>query len=247
MDVGKSKTEQGVCGGFPATHWSLVDAAVGRGPAPREEALEKLCGDYWYPLYAFARRSGSSASDAEDLTQGFFLKLLENDSLSDVDREKGKLRTFLLTAFRRYQANEWRRGNAIRRGAGKVITISELEGLEKRYANARPELTAEELFDRQWALALLGKVLADLELDFSESGKAREYEVLKGVLTADRGELDYVRLAKSLETSEGAARVAAHRLRKKFRQRFRLEITQTLEEGADLSEELSYLAKVLAG
>jgi len=193
------------------------------------------------------RWSGTSASHAEDLTQGFFLRLLAQDTLADVAREKGKLRTFLLTAFRRYQANEWRKDQAIRRGGGMVVSFSEIENFEKKYANARPSLTAEELFDRQWALALLTKVLNDLEREFLEAGKEMEYEALKGVLMADRGTIDYAELAQSLNSTEGAAKVAAHRLRKKFRQRFRAEIAETLEPGMDLSDEVTYLAKVLAG
>jgi RNA polymerase sigma factor (sigma-70 family) len=238
-----SKTSGG--SGFPATRWTLVNEAVSSGTSS-EEALEKICQDYWYPLYAFARRSGSSASDAEDLTQGFFVQLLEKGWLSDADRAKGKLRTFLLTAFRRFQANEWRCGMAARRGGGKVMLMSDLEGVEERYADAQPGLTPEELFDRQWALAILAKVVEGLEKEFSDSGRQGDYEVLKSVLMADRGELNYAELAEALETSEGAARVAAHRLRKRFRQRFRHAIEETLDEGADLSEEMAFLAKVLA-
>ena len=243
----RSEASRGTTGGsgFPVTRWTLVNDAVGIGTSS-QDALEHLCRGYWYPLYAFARRSGSSAADAEDLTQGFFAQLLEKDWLSDADQAKGKLRTFLLTAFRRFQANEWRRGQALRRGSGKVISLSELEGLEERYATARPGLTAEKLFDRQWALALLRRVLEGLESEFAEDGKARDYEILKGVLMAERGELNYGELAAALGTSEGAARVAAHRLRKRFRQSFRTLIAGTLDEGADLSAELNYMAEVLA-
>lgn len=239
---GRTKAESG----FPVTRWTLVNQAVGAGTTS-QEALEKLCRDYWYPLYAFARRSGSSAPDAEDLTQGFFEQLLQKAWLSDADRAKGKLRTFLLTAFRRYQANEWRRGSASRRGGGQMVMFSELDGVEERYADARPGLSAEELFDRQWALTLLGRTLESLAQEFSDAGKEREYEVLKDVLMAERGELDYAKLAGDIGVSEGAARVAAHRLRKRFRQRFRATVAGTLEEGEDLSEEMAYLVQVLAG
>lgn len=232
--------------GFPATRWTLVHEAVGTGTSSLE-ALEKLCRAYWYPLYAFARRSGTPAPDAEDVTQGFFEAMLEKGWLSDADRGRGKLRTFLLTAFKRYQANEWRRGRASRRGGGKVALFSEIDGLEERYAEARPGLSAEELFDRQWALALLARVLGDLEEEFAEGGKQDDYAVLKDVLMAERGELNYSEIAAELGTTDGAARVAAHRLRKRFRQRFRSAIAATLDEGADLSDEMAFLARVLAG
>jgi len=230
---------------FPVTRWTLVDAAAS-SKNESKEALGTFCQSYWYPLYAFARRSGFSAPDAEDLTQGFFMRLLEKSWLSDADRTKGKLRTFLLIAFRRFQTNEWRHGMALQRGGGKVMVMSDLEGVEDRYAGAQPGLTAEELFDRQWALALLGNVLESLEKEFSDNGKQKDYDVLKGVLMADHGELNYAELAETLETSEGSARVAAHRLRKKFRQRFRHAIEETLEEGESLSEEMAFLAKVLS-
>ena len=245
MDGGELEHKTRFQPGFPVTRWTLVNEAVGTGTTS-QEALDSLCRDYWYPLYSFARRSGSSAPDAEDLTQGFFILLLEKGWLSDADRAKGKLRTFLLTAFRRFQANEWRKVSAQRRGGGKVVPMSELEGLEARYAHAHPGLTPEELFDRQWALALLGRVLGSLEREFSDNGKAHEYEILKGVLMAERGELNYPELAEALGTSEGAARVAAHRLRKTFRRRFREVILGTLEDGADLSAEMNFMAKVLA-
>ncbi|HKK17437.1 MAG TPA: sigma-70 family RNA polymerase sigma factor [Opitutales bacterium] len=234
-----------VHGAFPVTRWTLVQHAVGEGSGSKA-ALESLCRNYWYPLYSYARRSGVPAADAEDLTQGFFALLLEKGWLADADQAKGKLRTFLLTAFRRFQTNEWRKASTQRRGQGKVIPMAELEGIEERYADAHPGLSAEELFDRHWALALLRNVLENLESEFAAAGKAREYDSLKGVLMADRGELNYSKLAEALGTSEGAARVAAHRLRKKFRRRFREAISATLDEDADLTEEMVFMAKVLA-
>ena len=229
--------------GFPATRWSLVDLASGTDGG---EALERLCRAYWYPLYAFARRSGQPAADAEDLTQGFFQKLLEKHWLADAEREKGRLRTFLLTAFRRYMANQWRHDQAERRGGGWKRIDWELADGEQRYARTNADALPEELFDRQWALAVMERTLARLQAEFTERGRGDHFDELKAVLMLEKGAIDYAALAQRLETTEGAARVAVHRLRKRFRLRFREEVALTLEEGEDLDEELQYLARVLA-
>jgi RNA polymerase sigma-70 factor (ECF subfamily) len=229
--------------GFPATRWSLVDLASGTGGS---EALERLCLAYWYPLYAFARRSGQNPADAEDLTQGFFQKLLEKNWLADAEREKGRLRTFLLTAFRRYMANEWRRDHTDRRGGGWTKVAWEHAEGEVRYSNSRTDEQAEELFDRQWALAVMEQTLDGLQHEMEQRGKSDHFEELKCVLMLEKGAIDYAVLAERLGMKEGAVRVAVHRLRKRFRLRFREEVALTLEEGEDLGEELQYLACVLA-
>lgn len=233
----------GSAAGFPATRWSLVDLASG---AEDGEALERLCRVYWYPLYAFARRSGQSPADAEDQTQGFFQKLLEKDWLAAADRDKGRLRTFLLTAFRRYMANEWRRDRAEMRGGGwRRVDWDEAEG-ERRYANSQADVRPEDLFDRQWALAVMERTLAGLQEEFEQRGKREHFEQLKSVLMLEKGAIDYAPLAERLGMKEGAVRVAIHRLRKRFRLQFREEVALTLEEGEDLDEELRHLAQVLA-
>lgn len=237
----KRTSESGA--GFPATRWSLVELASGTGSG---EALERLCHAYWYPLYAFARRSGQNSADAEALTQGFFLKLLEKGWLADAEREKGRLRTFLLTAFRRYIANEWRRDRAEMRGGGwKRMDWDEAEG-ERRYISARADVRPEDLFDRQWALALMERTLAGLQEDFEQRDKREHFEELKAVLMLEKCAIDYAVLAERMDMKEGAARVAVHRLRKRFRTRFRDEVALTLEEGEDLEEEMQFLARVLA-
>lgn len=230
--------------GFPTTQWSLVDLASG---AQGEKALERLCREYWFPLYAFARRSGQNPADAEDLTQGFFQKLLENRWLADAERGKGRLRTFLLTAFRRYMANEWRRESTQARGGGWRRLDWESADGEQRYAVANADARPEDLFDRQWALAVIERTLVGLREEFVQRGKLDHFDVLKAVLMLERGAIDYAALAERLDMKEGAARVAVHRLRKRFRMRFRDEVALTLEQGADLEEELQHLACVLAG
>jgi RNA polymerase sigma-70 factor (ECF subfamily) len=221
-----------------------VDLAAGSAGS---EALGQLCRAYWYPLYAFARRSGQKPADAEDLTQGFFQKLLEKHWLSDVEQAKGRLRTFLLTAFRRYMANEWRRETAQARGGGWNRVDWEYADGELRYAKSRENVRPEELFERQWALAVIERTLASLGEEFEQRGKRKDFDELKPALVLAQGAIDYAALAKRLEMTEGAARVAVHRLRKRFRARFRDEVALTLEQGEDLEEELQHLARVLAG
>jgi DNA-directed RNA polymerase specialized sigma24 family protein len=228
------------------TRWSVVDAAACGTRHAADEALERICRDYWYPLYAFARRSGHSADDAKDLTQGFFASLLDKRWLAAADREKGRLRTFLLTAFRRFMAKEWRRIRAEMRG-GRVTTVPlDGEGAENRYAVASVEMPADELFDRQWALTMMERTIGGLKGEFAQAGRAEHFQLLKGTLMADRGGVDYAGLAGPLAMNEGAVRVAVHRLRKRFRARFREEVERTLAEGEDVDDELRYLARVLA-
>lgn len=231
--------------GFPATRWSIVDAAAHADHDTSVEALERLCRDYWYPLYAFARRSGHSAEDAEDLTQGFFAVLLGRGWLAAVDREKGKLRTFLLTAFRRFMAKEWRRTRAEQRGGRVTMVPLDEAGAENRYAAARVEMPAEAVFDRQWALTLMERAISGLQREFVQVGKAQHFELLKGCLMAPRGSIDYAALAEPLAMNEGAVRVAVHRFRKRFRVRFREEVERTLADGETVEEELRYLAGIL--
>jgi DNA-directed RNA polymerase specialized sigma24 family protein len=232
--------------GFPVTRWSVVNAAAEGDTRASGEAMEKLCRDYWFPLYAFARRSGQSAADAKDLTQGFFALLLEKDWLATADRKKGKLRTFLLTAFRRFMAKEWRRSQAEMRGGQVAILSWEEADAENRYAASRVEIPAEEIFDRQWALTLMERTISGLRNEFNQAGKAEHFELLKATLMSPRGAIDYAEMAVPLAMNEGAVRVAVHRLRKRFRALFREEVARTLAEGQDVDEELRYLARVLA-
>jgi RNA polymerase sigma factor (sigma-70 family) len=232
---------------FPATRWSLV-LAVARKDAPESAAaLEALCRAYWYPLYAYVRRRGQSPHDAQDLTQEFFSRLLAKRWLDSADREKGKLRTFLIVALKNFMSNEWRRASAQRRGGGQPSVPFDAEFAESRYA-ADDSLKggADDAFDREWALTLLNLTVSRLEAEFAAAGKPGNFGVLKGCLLADRGELDYAALARRLGGSEGAARVAVHRLRKRFREIYREEISQTLAGGADLDGELRHLAAALA-
>ena len=232
---------------FPPTRWSVVLAAA-RQPSPESaSALEAICRSYWYPLYAYVRRSGQSAHDAEDLTQEFFCRLLEKRWLETADPGKGRLRTFLIVALKHFMANEWRRASAQRRGSGQVSVPMDTAFAESRYAAAPAgSLPADETFDQQWALTLLDLTVSRLRAEFAAAGKPGDFTALKDTLIAAHGAIDYAAVAAQLGVSSGAARVAVHRLRKRFREIFREEISQTLAEGANLEEEVRYLAAALA-
>jgi len=231
---------------FPNTRWSVVLAATQQPSPESAAALEALCRAYWYPLYAYVRRCGQSPHDAQDLTQEFFRRLLEKRWLDAADRERGKLRTFLIGALKHFMSNEWRRASAQRRGGGLAHVQFDTALAESRYAaDPSARLAADETYDRQWALTLLDLTLNRLEGEFVTAGKAVDFAALKSCLLAGHGAIDYAAVAAQLGVNEGAARVAVHRLRKRFREIYREEISQTLAGGADLNLELQQLAAAL--
>ena len=224
----------------------MQDAADTASPEAAH-ALEEICQSYWFPLYAYIRRRGCTAEDAEDLTQDFFQQLLTHRWLKDVDRTKGKLRAFLITALKRFMANEWRRASAQKRGGGAHPLSLDSRIAESRYAaSGHSPLEAEALYDRQWALTLLDLTLQKLENEYTVAGKKELFRALKSGLVMAREALNYSALAEQLDMTEGAVRVAVHRLRKRFRELYRNEVVQTLPVGADLEDELRHLAQSLA-
>jgi RNA polymerase sigma factor (sigma-70 family) len=230
---------------FPNTRWSVVLAA--RQPTPESaDAMESICRAYWQPLYTYVRRCGKSPHDAQDLTQEFFYRLIEKRWLDAADSEKGKLRTFLIVALKRFMLNEWDKLSAQRRGGGQLHGQIDTAFAESRLAADSQTLAPDEAYDQQWALTLLELTLNRLRAEFAATGKASEYDALKPCLLAVRGAIDYAGVAGQLGVNEGAARVAAHRLRKRFREIYREEIAQTLAEGVDLGAEMSHMAAVLA-
>ena len=220
---------------FLTTHWSLVLSAADQS----EVSLEALCKQYWQPIYAVARRQGHEIEAAKDLTQSFFSKLLAKGWLASAEESKGRFRTFLVTAFKRYLINEWHRENTTKRGGG--IHFSEFDTTTSKPLSASEQnLSPEKLFDRRWALTLLDVAIVQLE---KESGP--DFQILKDSLTAGRGDIDYSALAQSLDTTEGAARVAVHRLRKRYRALIREEVTQTLSSESEVDNELQILMDAL--
>jgi RNA polymerase sigma-70 factor (ECF subfamily) len=233
---------------FATTRWSEVLAAGQECSAHSQEALAHLCESYWYPLYAFVRRRGLSPEDAQDSTQEFFSRLLAGNWLRDADRGKGRFRTFLLTALTRFLANEWDRVHAQKRGGGTVPLPLDTELAETRYqSDTKYEIPPDRFYDRQWAMTLLDRALKRLEAERQRLGKDAEFAALSSALTLDRGDIPYAMLAAQLGVSEPAARMAVHRLRKRFRQIFREEIARTVAEPNEVEAEIRHLVAALAG
>ncbi len=231
---------------FPNTRWSVVLAAAHADSPDSAAALETICRAYWHPLYAYARRTGQSPHDAQDITQEFFCRLVEKHWLDSVHPGKGKLRTFLIVALKNFMSKEWRRASAQKRGGGLTRVQFDTAFAESRLAADSTRSVPDEAFDQQWALTLLDLTMTRLQAEFAEAGKPDDFEVLKECLVAERGTFNYAKVAERLGVSEGAARVAVHRLRKRFREIYRQEISQTLSDGADLDNEMRHLASVLA-
>jgi len=232
---------------FVTTHWSVVLSARRKDSPQSAAALETLCRTYWYPLYAYVRRQGHSPPDAQDLTQEFFARLLQKDYLKAAAREKGRFRTFLIVALKRFLANEWDRLRAQKRGGGQPLLSLDTELAEQRYRVEPAEgATAEKIFERRWALTLLDRTMTRLREEFAAARKVGDFDRLKACLTAERGEISYAKIAAALGMSEGTARVAVHRLRKRFREVFREEIAHTVSTPEEIEEEVRYLMSVLA-
>ncbi len=233
---------------FATTRWSLVLAA--RGPASPEAraALADLCQTYWFPLYAFIRRHGRDATAAEDLTQEFFARLLEKGWIGQADRAKGRFRTFLLTACQHFLANERDRERAGKRGGGRAPLPIDFRAAEDRYAREPfHELTPDRLFERRWALALLDEALASLRAEYRAAGKEQLFERLKGHLGGAGEAAPHAAVAAELGLTEGAVKVAAHRLRQRYRSRLRALIAQTVPDPAEVDDEIRHLFAALGG
>jgi DNA-directed RNA polymerase specialized sigma24 family protein len=238
---------------FPETRWSMISAVRRRAEnAPRaDEAMASLCRHYWYPLYAFARRQSLGIEDAQDATQGFFARLIEKESLGAADRERGRLRTFLLASFKYFLADARDRQQTWRRGGRTEIVSFDAINAEERYA-AEPldEATPERLFHRRWALTMLQRAMEALETERAAAGRAAEMVVLRPFLDASgaSGEMDYHKAADALGWPVNTTRVAVHRLRHRYRQVLRDHVAATLEneDPAVIDDEMRALLAALA-
>jgi RNA polymerase sigma factor (sigma-70 family) len=233
---------------FHTTRWTLVVAAAGEGGEEPRAALEELCQAYWYPVYAFLRQRGNSPEDASDLTQEFFTALLEKGYLADADPERGRFRSFLLTAVSRLASKEREKAAAQKRGGGKKLLSLDFESGEARYQRepAHQE-TPERIFERRWALTLLERALAALREQHAEGGKLPLFETLKVFLTGDADAPRLRTVAGQLGLTEGAVKVAIHRMRQKYRELLRGEIAQTIAGQEDMESELAELLTTLRG
>jgi RNA polymerase sigma-70 factor (ECF subfamily) len=230
---------------FATTHWSLVLAARDRAEPGAADALASLCALYWYPLYAYVRRRGHDADAAHDLTQEFFARLLEKDFLAAVDRGKGKFRSFLLAACNHFLANEHDRARARKRGGGRPLLSLDAADAEGRYrAEPAGGLTPEKLFERRWALALLQQVMARLRAEFEARDKGRLFDHLRGFLVGEKGP-GYRQTANELGMTEGAVKVAVHRLRQRYRELLHEEIGRTVTGPEQVEEEVRDLFRAL--
>jgi DNA-directed RNA polymerase specialized sigma24 family protein len=232
---------------FATTRWSLVLAARDPTVSDASEALAELCRAYWYPLYAFLRRQGHDADEAQDLTQGFFAKLLDKEYLHHAEQARGRFRTFLLVSLKHYVSNERDRQRAAKRGGLRPPVSLEIEAPEGLYAlEPRDDRTPESLFERRWALATLERAMERLRSEYASSGHATLFNALKPHLVGDSALERYAPAAAALAMSAGALRVATHRLRRRFRAIVREGIASTVSSDQEVDDELRYLSKVLA-
>lgn len=231
---------------FETTQWTVILAAAESQAPGAEEALSTLCQRYWAPLYYFVRRRGYSHEDAQDLTQEFFARLIENSDLKQVDRARGRFRSFLLASIRHFLSNEWHHAQTQKRGGGwapvPVTTSEEAERVLELCHQESPEKT----YERKWAQALLERVLSQLRAECAEEGKAEDFEVFKPFLTGQNERGGYVGAAEQLGISEGAAKVAVHRLRKRYRRLLKEEVRLTVGNAEEVEEEIASLIAALS-
>jgi RNA polymerase sigma-70 factor (ECF subfamily) len=231
---------------FAATRWSIVVAAGHRSSPDSQKALESLCQTYWYPLYAYVRRRVPDVHEAKDLTQEFFARLLERNALKVADRARGRFRAFLLTSLKNFLADERDKAKAQKRGGGHRPIPLDLESAESRYAREPvDDSSPERLYNRQWALTLLDQILNRLRDEFDAKGKQRQFEALKPLLGGENEPGDYEIAAGALGISPATAKVAAHRMRRRYREILRAEIAETVAEPSEVEDEIRYLRRTL--
>lgn len=233
---------------FVTTHWSAVVTA-GRSDTPRARAaLETLCQTYWYPLYVYVRRHGHSPEDAQDLTQEFFARLLQRNWVGHADQQKGRFRSFLLSAMNHFLADEWDKARAKKRGGGVMPVPLQFDTAETRYGHEPSDnVTPDQHYERRWALTVLDKVLGRLRTHYEQENRAEFFDALHPCLVGERTEQPYAELAAKLGVTEGTVKSAVHRLRERYRQLLRDEIAQTVADQGEVEEELRHLFTVLAG
>ena len=233
---------------FATTHWSMVVGAGQGGSPEADQALAALCENYWFPLYAFVRRAGYSAEDAQDLTQEFFVRLLDKNYLADADRHRGRFRSFLLGTMKHFLARERSRQGAQKRGGHLPVLSLDFHDGESRYGSMEPadNLTPERLYEKRWALALLDLVLNRLDAEFQAAGKAGLFDALKPFLAAGSIKPSYSEVAEKSGMTEGAVKVASHRLRRRYRKLLREEIARTIAGPEVLEDEWAELLAALS-
>ena len=234
-------------GQFSTTHWSVVLAAGEGSSEDADAALERLCEWYWYPLYSYARRTMGSPHAAADATQGFFLHLLRSSLVSKADPERGRFRTFLLEAFRRFLISEHRSATAVKRGAGeRVLSLDETVAEARFLLEPKDERSPDRLFERSWALTLLENAFGLLRKEYEVAGRAHVLDRLEKLISKQEGAEDYRTIASELRMTESAVKVAVHRARKRFREILRGLVAGTVADPLEVDGELRYLFEVLS-
>jgi RNA polymerase sigma-70 factor (ECF subfamily) len=238
---------KGGCGQFATTRWSVVVAAGrerdGDNATSVRRALETLCRAYWYPLYAYVRRKGHPPDDAADLVQGFFASFLERHAVAAADPDRGRFRAFLLASLDHFTANQWRRDNALKRGGGRTTHSLDVDfgDGERRYATEPAhDLTPDRIYEQRWALTVIDAATSRLRDEYAARGKAPVFDALIGLIGGDRGEA-YAEVAGRLSMTEGAVKVAAHRMRGRLRELLRAAVAETVADESDIDEELRHL------
>lgn len=240
-----TQTRLGVDDHFSDTQWTDVRRAGHPGEPGSDQALETLCQKYWPPIYAYVRRHGYSPADAQDLTQGFFARLLEKNSFASADRKKGKFRTYLLGALKHFLADEWDKVQAEKRG-GKVqfVSLDDVRHAERTYLEDHSsDATPERAYDRRWAKILLEQALTRLQEEMYSSGKANQFDALKQFVTGDPQAGDYEAAAAQLDTTSNAVSVTVYRMRRRWHELIRREIKHTVTTSAEVEEELRNLLR----
>lgn len=233
---------------FRTTRWSLVVAAGADSSPEGRAALESLCRAYWDPLYTFARRGGATCEESQDLVQGFFAELLEKDRLGQADRERGRFRTFLLAAFRHHWSHERDRARALKRGGGRAALPLDFESGEDRYLREpADDRTPERLFERRWATTLLDAAVARLREEHEVAGALDLFDALRGTIAAGAPAEPWAEVGRRLGMTEGAVKVAAHRLRRRYRDLLRATIAETVADPSEVDDEIRHLMEALAG
>ena len=231
---------------FTTTRWSIVVSA-GRISSPdSKRALESLCEAYWYPLYAYVRRRVPDVNEAQDLTQAFFTVLLEKNYVGSATPDRGRFRAFLLTAFKNFLSKHWEKARAQQRGGGRSPISLDFESADSSLRVDPPAgITAEQFYDQQWAISLLGQILERLKSEFKEAGKVRQFEELKGFVIGDHAGTTYAQAAASLKMTEAAAKKAGSRMRQRYRELLREEIAQTVSGPDEVDDEIRNLFVIL--
>jgi len=233
---------------FATTHWSVVLAAGESDSEPARRALETLCMAYWYPIYAYVRRKGHSPEEAQDLTQEFFAQLIAKERLRLADREKGRFRTFLLAVLDYFLAREWSRAHRQKRGGEYRFISLDAQDAEGRYrVEPATNDTPDKEFQRQWALTVLKQVMLALDAEYETEGRSALFREVKHLLSGERAVAEYAGIAERLAMTEGALRVAVHRLRQRYGELLREEIIQTVGTREEAEEELRHLLEALSG